>query len=74
MSNAENQINDDIDWLKNSDNINYYEYFDFNDIQEIGRGSFGCVFRATWKNTNFYALKSFDKNDIQTLKGIVKEV
>jgi serine/threonine protein kinase len=54
--------------------IEHYEYSDFKNIQPIGKGSFGCVSRATWKDTTrYFALKSFN-NDKQTLKEIVKEV
>ena len=65
-----------IVWLETSiseGHIKYYEYSDFKNIQPIGSGSFGSVVRATWKNTNTFALKSFN-NDKQTLKEIVKEV
>jgi hypothetical protein len=39
--------------------------FGLQNIQKIGRGPFGDVFRADWKNISF-ALKSF--SDEQTLK------
>ena len=39
----------------------YYEYSDFKNIQPIGKGSFGSVSCATWKNTSrYFALKSFN--------------
>src|SRR5215213_6860282 len=67
----------DIDWLNNSiadEHIKYYEYSDFKNIQPIGKGSYGNVVRANWKNSDrFFALKSFN-NDKQTLKEVVKEV
>jgi serine/threonine protein kinase len=63
-----------LDKLISEERIKYYEYSNFKDIQEIGKGSFGNVFRATWRNaTHYFALKSFN-NDKQTLKEIVKEV
>ncbi|PKK58397.1 kinase-like protein, partial [Rhizophagus irregularis] len=74
MSNITETSNIDIEWLEKSisdGRIRYYEPSDFKDIKPIGRGSFGDVFRANWKNISF-ALKSF--NDEQTLKGIVKEL
>ena len=49
MSNVENNSNIDVNWLEKSisdEHIKYYEYSDFKDIHEIGRGSFGskiCV-------------------------------
>ena len=78
MSNSESQEKDlNIDWLENSikeEHIRYYEYSNFKDIRQIGRGSFGSVFRATWKIANrLFALKSFN-NDKQTLEQVVKEV
>ncbi|PKY60047.1 hypothetical protein RhiirA4_550541, partial [Rhizophagus irregularis] len=30
--------------------IKYYEYKQFYNIQEIGSGGFGKVYRANWKN------------------------
>jgi serine/threonine protein kinase len=69
--------------LKNADNlekliserrIEYYEYSDFKNLRLIGKGAFGNVFRANWKDsTRYFALKSFN-NDKQTLKKIVEEV
>ncbi|RIA88923.1 hypothetical protein C1645_806542 [Glomus cerebriforme] len=65
-----------IDWLNNSiteEHIRYYEYSNFTNIQEIGRGSYGNVVRAYCKNYDrFFALKSFN-NDEQTIKEVVKE-
>ncbi|CAB4395471.1 unnamed protein product [Rhizophagus irregularis] len=40
--------------------IKYYDYDHFNNMQEIGFGSFGKVYRANWKSSHSYlALKSF---------------
>ncbi|GBC02728.1 hypothetical protein RclHR1_04780015 [Rhizophagus clarus] len=53
--------------------IKYYDYKYFNNIQEIGFGSFGKVYRANWKNShNYFALKSFANFNIIT-KEIVNE-
>ncbi|POG68497.1 kinase-like domain-containing protein, partial [Rhizophagus irregularis DAOM 181602=DAOM 197198] len=74
MSNITETSNIDVEWLEKSvsdGRIRYYEPSDFKDIKPIGRGSFGDVFRANWRNISF-ALKSF--NDEQTLKEIVKEL
>ena len=72
-----NELKPSVDWLERSikeEYFNYYEYSDFKNIQLIGRGSFGKVFRANWKDTNTtLALKSFDDCD-STLKEIVSEV
>src|SRR5688572_16002348 len=60
-----------------ADNIEYYEYSDFNNIQEIGNGAFGRVFRANWKTSDsIFALKSFNNvNNVEmSIKGVEKEV
>ena len=66
-----------VNWLNNSiadEHINYYEYSEFKNTQQIGSGSYGNVVRVNWKNPDrFFALKSFN-NDDQTLKEVVKEV
>ena len=66
-----------IDWLNHSiveQHIKYYEYSDFKNIQQIGKGAFGNVDCANWKNSDrFFALKSFN-NDERTLKKVIKEV
>jgi hypothetical protein len=69
--------NEWINWIEESiekKQIRYYDYNHFNNIQEIGSGSFGKVYRANWKNSHSYlALKSFFKfND--TAREIVNEV
>ena len=68
-------MSDYNDWLEKSiDYFNFYEYSDFKNVQPIGRGAFGDVVRANWKNVDtIFALKSFN-NDGSTLKEIVKEV
>ncbi|PKK77531.1 kinase-like protein [Rhizophagus irregularis] len=74
MSNIIKTSNIDIEWLEKSisdERIRYYEPSDLKDIKLIGRGSFGDIFRANWRNIPF-ALKSF--NDEPTLKEIVKEL
>jgi hypothetical protein len=54
--------------------IIYYDYKHFNNIQKIGFGSFGKVYRANWKNSYSYlALKSFFNFDI-IAEEIVNEV
>ena len=70
-----NQTNIYIDWLERSivdGHLKYYEYSEFENIQKIGFGAFGSVFRAMWKN-RFFALKSFN-DDTQSHKEVVKEV
>ena len=67
----------DVDWLEQSianEHIMEYKYSDFKNIQRIGGGSFGSIFRVNWKDTNtIFALKSFN-NQKSTLKEIIKEV
>jgi serine/threonine protein kinase len=53
----------------------YYEYQHFNDIQEVGSGGFGKVYRAKYKNSDkYFALKSFFNFNSITIKEIVREV
>lgn len=70
-------LNYNINWLDNSiteDYIKFYEYSEFKDNQQIGKGSFGEVHRVNWKNSDrIFALKFFN-NDELTLKEVVKEV
>jgi hypothetical protein len=57
-----------------NESFNYYEYSEFNNLEKIGSGSYGIVFRANWKNTDsFFAIKIFN-NDKITLKEVVNEV
>src|ERR1043165_9020879 len=78
----------DTQIVDNSDNSNalieeaittycfkYYECKHFSDIQEIGSGTFGKVYRAKWKNSEQYlALKAFSVLDNAVAKEIVREV
>ncbi|GBC09225.1 hypothetical protein RclHR1_00870016 [Rhizophagus clarus] len=65
-------------WIEeaiNKKHIKYYDYEKFSNIQEIGSGAFGKVFRANWKNFEHYlALKSFFNLNEITLKEIVNEL
>ncbi|RGB27419.1 kinase-like domain-containing protein [Rhizophagus diaphanus] len=80
MSNTELKFignsNEWINWIDESivkEQIKYYDYKYFNNIQEIG-SEIGKVYRANWKNSNDYlTLKSFFKFDI-TVKEIVNEL
>jgi hypothetical protein len=70
--------NEWINWIEESiskNQIKYYDYKHFNNIQKIGFGSFGKVSRANWKTSrNYLALKSFFVNNDVTIKEIVNEV
>ena len=68
-----------INWIEESlskKHIKYYEYKHFSNIQEIGSGNSGKVYRVNWKNSHEYlALKSFfDLNNHIVVKEIVQEV
>ncbi|CAG8771655.1 12531_t:CDS:2, partial [Racocetra persica] len=58
-----------IDWR-----IKFYEYTRFKDVELIGEGGHGKVYRATLKNNGItVALKSFKSNNM-TFREIVNEV
>ncbi|GBC07809.1 hypothetical protein RclHR1_07700002 [Rhizophagus clarus] len=71
MSSREEQI----DWLENkkSDNVKHYDFSNFKNIRPIGQGAFGSV-SCGYLDNMAYALKSFNNDDEQTLKNIVREV
>ena len=75
---ATENSNEWIDWINDAITkklIKYYEYEYFYNIEEIGSGSFGTVYRANWKNSNkCLALKSFTGLNNTTAKEIVHEV
>ncbi|POG65708.1 uncharacterized protein OCT59_024379 [Rhizophagus irregularis] len=77
IQNSEN-TNEWINWIEEAidkEHLNYYEYNQFTDIQEIGAGGFGRVYRANWKNTKKQlALKSFFNLNNITMKEIVCEL
>ncbi|CAB4379603.1 unnamed protein product [Rhizophagus irregularis] len=77
MQNNKN-IDEWINWIEeaiNKRHIKYFEFENFKNIQEIGSGAFGKVFRANWKNfDNYLALKSFYNLNKITLKEIVHEL
>ena len=70
--------NEWINWIEEAitkKHIKYYRYDHFSNIQEIGSGGFGKVFRANWKNHEQHlALKSFFNLNNTTAKEIVTEV
>ena len=72
------EMNEWINWIEEAiskRHIKCYEYERFRNIQEIGTGGFGKVYRANWKNSNQYlALKSLlNINDV-AIKELVHEV
>ncbi|PKC00108.1 kinase-like protein [Rhizophagus irregularis] len=68
-----------LNWLERSiadENIKLYEYSNFKNIHQIGRGAYGNVYRVNCKVSNrVFALKSFvDSNDKQTIREVIKEL
>jgi hypothetical protein len=81
MSNNAELINnfDDLNrWIEDAISkklVKYYEFEQFNNIQEIGYGNFGKVCCANWKNSSKrHAIKSFFNIDSATAKAIIREV
>src|SRR6266536_2554702 len=75
MSEMNNKWNNCIEEAVSKRHIKHYEYEHFSNIQEIGTGGFGKVYRANWKNLRqHFALKSLHNiNDI-AIKELVHEV
>ncbi|GBC31753.2 kinase-like domain-containing protein [Rhizophagus irregularis DAOM 181602=DAOM 197198] len=69
-----NKSNTWIEEVIDKEYLNYYEYNQFSNIQKIGAGDFGKVYRANLKNSEkFFALKSFFNLDNINMKEIVRE-
>ncbi|UZO03821.1 uncharacterized protein OCT59_024222 [Rhizophagus irregularis] len=72
------QTNEWVNWIEEAvdkDYFKFYEYNQFNNIQHIGTGGFGKVYRANWKKSEKqFALKSFFSLDNVTVKEIVREL
>ncbi|GBC22041.2 kinase-like domain-containing protein [Rhizophagus irregularis DAOM 181602=DAOM 197198] len=70
--------NEWVDWIEEALAKGYFKYYEietFKNIQVIGSGAFGKVYRANWKNVERYlALKSFFNLDNITVKEIVHEL
>jgi hypothetical protein len=75
---TENSNNEWINWIEEAITKNYFKYYEynhFNNIEEIGSGSFGKAYRAKWKNSHCYlALKTFFNFNNITIKEVVNEV
>jgi hypothetical protein len=69
---------DYVEWLENSianNYLDYYKYSEFKNIQKIGKGAFGSIYSANWKNTDtILVLKSFDTCDDNNKNTAIKEV
>ena len=70
--------NEWINWIEDAiskKHIKYYEYEDFHNLQKIGSGSFGKIYRANRENLQeYFALKSLFKTGCAAVKEIVREV
>jgi hypothetical protein len=77
MQDADN-VNEWVNWIEEAitkKQIKHYVYDQFHNIEKVGSGSFGKVYRANWKNSHKYlALKSFFNLNNATVKEIVNEV
>jgi hypothetical protein len=71
-------IENENDWIEKAIENNFlkfYEYKHFSNIEKIGSGAFGRVYRANFENSNQYvALKDFISLNDSALKEIVHEV
>ena len=69
---------EEFSWIKEAVDkkfIKFYDYQHFSNIQEIGSGAFGKVYRANWKELEqYFALKSFFDLNNSTVKEIDHEV
>jgi len=70
--------NEWVNWIEEAIEKNYFKYYEYNhfsNIQIIGSGGFGKVYRADWKDSlKHLALKSFSNFNDVTVKEIVNEV
>ncbi|RGB29441.1 kinase-like domain-containing protein [Rhizophagus diaphanus] len=77
MQDTEN-TNEWVNWIEEAvdkEYFKFYEYKQFNNIQYIGTGGFGKVYRANYKNSGkLFALKSFLNLNNIAMKEIVREV
>src|SRR3954453_1963934 len=66
-----------IQWIESGiaqEYINYHDFNEFQNIQQIGFGAYGKVYRAICENSNtVVALKSFENNKC-IMKEVVNEV
>ncbi|GES80252.1 kinase-like domain-containing protein [Rhizophagus clarus] len=73
MSNS--QLLDWIDQCIKEKHIKYYEYHDFNNLEETGSGGFSKVYKANLKHSEkYFALKSFNSDNDDDVKRAVNEI
>ena len=64
------------EWLDEAiqnEHINFYKYDNFKNIQKIGSGGFGKIYKATFNDGVTFALKSY-KYGTENMKEAVNEV
>ena len=70
--------NEWINWIEEAiskKHVKYYDYKRFYNVQKIGNGAFGKIYRANRKNSDdYFALKSLFKTGSAAVKEIVREV
>ncbi|GES93136.1 kinase-like domain-containing protein [Rhizophagus clarus] len=72
---AESELINQVEDAISKKYIKFYEYEHFGNVQEIGSGNFGKVYRAEWRNSDQYlALKSFFNLDNITIKELIHEI
>ncbi|GBC38147.2 kinase-like domain-containing protein [Rhizophagus irregularis DAOM 181602=DAOM 197198] len=80
MSNNTELINNsnECNWIEEAISkklIKFYEFSQFYNLQEIGSGGFGKVYRADWKDSHkCCALKYFYNLNDAAIKAIVREI
>ncbi|CAB4415366.1 unnamed protein product [Rhizophagus irregularis] len=68
--------NEWINYIEESISSEYFKLYEqkhFSNIQKVGTGRFGKVYRASWKNSQYFALKSFFNLDDVIAKEVVHE-
>ncbi|POG80764.1 kinase-like domain-containing protein [Rhizophagus irregularis DAOM 181602=DAOM 197198] len=71
-------MSDKNEWIKEAiakKFFKFYEYKDFSNVQKIGVGGFGTVYRANWKDSDqIFALKTFNSINNDTAKELAREL
>ena len=70
--------NEWVNWIEETiskKHIKHYNYKHFHNVQKIGNGAFGKIYRANRKNSeDYFALKSLFNPDNASIREIVNEV
>jgi hypothetical protein len=78
FNNTENNNSKWVSWIGEAiskKHLKYYEYDYFSNVQVVGSGGYGKIYRANWKNSDqHFALKEFIKLENAVVKEIVHEV